>query len=262
MRPRWLLLLAPWIAVLGGCAGSRPAPAPIVPPGSEGITREYVSALDRRAASIESMRAGLEMTWEDPRFEEAERCRGSLSFEQPGRARLRGISAAFFTVFDLVADERDVWLDVPREEFTVFGKRSDPAWQSLPLSPRWLLVAFLAHPCPQGDCLQRATIADSDTLTTLLVGEFGSLELDAQSGLPRRLISPEGVSVEWTEWSERAGVAWPDRIVLARGEGRRWTVGFGRVTLNGPIPPSRFVWSEEESREILTPADAVRRWEQ
>ena len=254
-----VVLIAAAVA-LGGCAGSRPAPVPLVPDAPAVDLATYAGALDKRLAAIGPLRAGLEMRWDDPLFPEAEDCRGSLSYESPGRLRLRGITAAFFTVFDFVVDDDRVFLDVPREGVTVFGFRHDAAWASLPLSPHWVLVGLVAHPGPGRDCWDGATATAPDSATVILRGEFGELHLDRETGLPRELRGPDGVRVEWSGWADRDGVAWPEVVRLVRPEGRRWTATWGRVTLDRSIPPSRFAWDQDEMREILSPADASRRW--
>jgi len=249
------------VALSGAGCGPPPPPPPLVDGVTDRTAAALVAGLEARRQSLDTVRAGLEITWDDPRFAEPENCRGSLSFTSPDSLRLRGHSAAFFTVFDLVAAGSDVWLDVPREGFTVFGPRRDQAWARLPLSPHALLVALLAHPCPGGDCLADARI-ERVSGELFLRGAFGRLGLDLATGLPVRF-EGEGedpLRIAWIEWSERSGVAWPQTIVIERSRGQRLTVSFGRVQLGRPVQPSRFERGEDPSREILTPAEAARRW--
>lgn len=244
-----------------GC-GPPPPPPPLVGSAADRTAATLAAGLEARRRSVDTVRAGLEIRWEDPRFTEPQDCRGSLSFTSPDSLRLRGHSAAFFTVFDLVAAGPSVWLDVPREGFAVFGSRRDEAWRRLPLSPRALLVALLAHPCAGGDCLEDARVERAgDEL--LLRGDFGRLVLDDATGLPIRYEEEgdDALRIFWVEWSERSGTAWPQSIVIERSGGQRLAVSFGRVQLGRPLPPSRFEREEDPSREILTPAEAARRWE-
>lgn len=251
-----LLLVA---LALVGCAGSRPA-VPLL--DGDSATGAVSAALDERVRSLDTVRAGMELSWKSPRFEGDEHCRGSLSFVAPDFVRLRGVSAAFFTVFDLVAAADRVWLDVPREEILVFGSRADEAWQRLPLSPDRLVIALLAHPCPFEDCLSRAT-ATSGPDGISLTGEFGVFLVDRITGLPIRYRSPEAdvpYTVEWEDWVDRRGTAWPSSVHVSRGEAGSLDVTWGRVQIGRIIPASRFSFEPDSSREILNPADAARRW--
>ena len=85
--------------------------------------------LRARARAIPSFRASLDLEWHVAGAEEPEGCRGSISWDSAARMRLRGHTAVFFTVFDLVAADGLVWLDVPREKTLVHGRRADPAWR-------------------------------------------------------------------------------------------------------------------------------------
>lgn len=254
-------VLAIVASLVPGC-GPPPPPPALVGSAADRTAATLAAGLEARRKSLDTVRAGLEIRWEDPRFAEPEDCRGSLSFASPDSLRLRGHSAAFFTVFDLVAAGPEVWLDVPREGFAVFGSRRDEAWRRLPLSPRALLAALLAHPCPGGDCLEDARVERADT-ELLLRGDFGRLVMDDATGLPILYEEEDDdpLRILWVAWSERSGVAWPEKIVIERSGGQRLTVSFGRVQLGRPLPSSRFEREDDPSREILTPAEAARRWE-
>ncbi|MBZ0269325.1 hypothetical protein K8I85_14320 [bacterium] len=260
--PSFAMSVAAGVALLlaAGC-GPPPPPPPLVERSADVTASALLAGLDARRDAIVTVRGGLEITWEDPRFAEAEDCRGSLSFVRPDSLRLRGHSAAFFTVFDLVAAGRNVWLDVPREEFTVFGSREDEAWSRLPLSPHALMIALLADPCPEEPCLAGARVEEADN-AVVLFGAFGRMAFDDATGLPRSYVGAgeDPLRITWIEWSERSGVAWPQRILIERSNAQRLTVSFGRVQLGRPIP-GRFHFVEDPSREILTPAEAARRWE-
>jgi len=263
MRKRKIgALLLPLLAA--GCAGVRPAPPPLLPAGEAGSGPAVRRELDARLDGLRTIHAGLELVWEDPRFEDPERCRCSLSFAAPRSIRLRGVSAAFFTVFDLVADDDRVWLDIPREDLMVFGSRRDPAWEDLPLSPRSLMIALLAHPCPGGECLDSARVhraVDDDSLL-VLSGDFGELAVESSTGIPRRFVSSgaDPFRIEWTEWTERSGIAWPQELRIERSGGERLRVSFGRVQVGRTVSESRFDVEPDQTREILTPQEAARKW--
>jgi hypothetical protein len=176
--------------------------------------------------------------------------------------RLRGTTAAFFTVFDLAADGRHVRLDVPREHIAVFGDRRDPAWSALPLPAEDILVALLADPCADGGC--RDSVRWVDEKARILGGAGWTLELDATSGYPKRWTreDPESPEITWSDWVVRDGVPWPLQIGLHNvARGGRVDVHVGRVELDHPIPGDRFSLSIDSDREILTPREAKTRWE-
>ena len=132
---------ARWSSTAGrrrsGC-GCAAAPASLVDREWTALGRGAARVGSRSdSASLETLRAGLELVWPDPDTGESKVLLGIplALVARPRRLRVRGTTKAFFTVFDLVASTDRVWLDVPREDFVVFGDRSDPAWDELPLSP-------------------------------------------------------------------------------------------------------------------------------
>lgn len=201
------------------------------------------------------------MIWRDPHFDDEESCRGSLSWQGPRSMRLRGVSAAFFTVFDLTLRDREVLLQIPREDLAIFGSPLDPAWDDLPLSPLRLVTALLVHPCPGEDCLS-GSVRVRDEEGDRLSGEFGTLILDPVTALPVRFVSSSDppFEVRWTDWTSQGGVAWPMRLSIVQEGGETLEVHWGRVQIGGDVPSTRFDVEPDSSQEILTPADASRRW--
>lgn len=247
------------VSWLAGCASAPPRP----PVWSETApsAREALERLAARAESFRTVRAVLDLVWWDDAFGTREECRGSLSWIRPDSLRLRGTSAAFFTVFDLTADARRVRLDVPREHVAVFGDRADPAWNELPLSAEEFLVALLADPCPSGGCGD--SVAWLDAEARVLRGPGWTLELEPSTGLPRRWTrEPSGTrEIRWSEWVIRDRVAWPLRLELVDpSRQERLEIRMGRVDLDRPIPASRFSLELDADREILTPSEAKERW--
>jgi hypothetical protein len=245
---------------LAAC-GPPPPPPPLVPEGGdEAPAAEILRALRERSVAISPFAAGLELVWEDPHLEGPESCRASVSWSRPDRLRLRGHTAAFFTVFDLVADGTRVWLDIPREELLVHGRIDDPAWSRLPFPPDLLRVALLADPCPEGGCDGPVRWSEEDGLPRI-VGPDWTLELNVESRLPTRYVSGTA-EIRWSEWADRRGTAWPGRLEIRTArEGAVLRIGVGRVEEARNLPGSRFSLEVEESREILTPEEAVSRWE-
>lgn len=251
------------VSALGWLAGC--ASAPHRPPNWAGpppSAREAVERLDARSTSFRTARAVLDLAWHDDAQGTKEDCRASLSWIRPDSLRLRGTSAAFFTVFDLAADAEHVRLDVPREKVAVLGERGDPAWDALPLSAADLLVALLANPCPSRACFDSVSWVDADARQ--MAGPGWTLELEPSTGLPRRWVreGSEGREIRWSDWEIRDGVAWPTRIELVDTvRGGRLEVTMGRVDLDRPIPGGRFSLAIGHDREVLTPTEAKNRWE-
>ena len=218
--------------------------------------------LDARSKSFRTVRGVLDLVFHDDAQGTKEECRASLSWIRPDSLRLRGTSAAFFTVFDLVADSSQVRLDVPRERVAVLGERGDPAWDALPLSASDLLVALLANPCRVGECTDSVAWIDAEARS--LSGPGWTLELEPSTGLPSRWFreGSEGREIRWSDWALRDGVPWPLRIELAdKARGERLEVRMGRVDLDRPVPGSRFTLEIDRDREVLTPTQAKDRWE-
>jgi hypothetical protein len=258
MSWRTTLLAAAGLALVAGC-GRPSGPRPEMldePPRS---ASDFERLLRARTDSYFSLRADLELEWRDPAVEAEENWRGWVSYAEPSSFRLRGTSKAFFTVFDIVATADDIRLDVPHEEIVVFGDRRDPGWSMLPLSPARILGALLADPCPQDHCLASASVIDETNGRTRLVWGDEELEVLTATGLPTRWASGE-FEVRWEEWYVRGGRSWPGEIVLADSTGARLAVRVGRIRVHEQLPRSRFFHEIPQSREVLTPADAARRW--
>lgn len=257
---RPLAAVALSVSILAGGCGGPPPPPPAAWDGPGESAEAALAKLHDRASSFATARAALELTWRGlDGTGDSEACRGSLSWVPPDSLRLRGTTAAFFTVFDLVADARNVRLDIPREGVAIFGKRDDPAWLDLPLSARELGVALRADPCDSTPCRDDARW--ESTSPPVLRGPDWRLRLDPDTGLPLAW-RQEGSDREilWGEWSVRDGVAWPLRIeIVDPVRGELLEVRVGRVDLDRPIPPSRFALEVEEGREILTPNEASKR---
>lgn len=247
------------LTVIGvaGC-GAPPPPAPLAE--RDWTAEELLRSVQSRTEGLESLRAGLELVWPDPDTGEPKSCGGSLSWVRPARLRVRGTSKAFFTVFDLVAAPDRVWLDVPREDFLVFGSRDDPAWGELPVSPDALLIALLADPCVPDSCRRGVELAGEDDETRTLAGEGWRLALDRRTGLPLRY-EADRLAIAWEEWGVRHQVAWPARIRIRVGdETRDLEVRLGRLEPGRAIREATFDLEPEEGREILTPSEALGRW--
>ena len=263
MRARPILRAMTAVVALAGtvgCGSVAPPPPSWTP--RDGTASEAMRRLRVRAESFRTVRGVLELVWREEGSGASEGCRASLSWVRPDSLRLRGTSAAFFTVFDLVADERQVRLDIPREGVVVFGDRDDAAWSALPLSAREIRIALLADPCETDACRDSVRWLSVDP--PVLRGPGWTLELEPKTGLPQRWTSDVDAAreVRWSEWSTRDGVAWPLRIDL-RDDRRseRLEVRMGRLELDRSIPGSRFSLEIEEGREILTPYEAKTRWE-
>jgi hypothetical protein len=234
-----------------GCA--RP-PAPgawIEPPG-----RDPVAAVRARSLAADRVQASLELTWEDPVTGAVEGCSAFLVFDRGRGLRVLARTVAFVTVFELVADGEQAWLDVPREELTVHGPRDDPDWNRLPASPDAFLVALLADPwagAPAPGPFRRAP-ADASALS----GEGWTLRLDPATGLPASY-ERQGLRIEWGEWAMRRGVPWPHEAAI-RTEAGVLRARLGRLLLDRPGSPGQFDFRPGEGRELLTPAEAQERW--
>jgi hypothetical protein len=249
------------LVALAGC-GAPPPPPPLVE--REWTADELLRAVRGRTEDLSTLRAGLELVWPDPDTGESKSCGGNLSWARPTRLRVRGTTKAFFTVFDLVAAPDLVWLDVPREDFVVFGSRDDPAWDELPLSPDALLIALLADPCVPDTCLGEVELGEGTDEIRMLVGGGWTLALDRGTGLPVFYERSEGdrLRITWDEWRVRHGTAWPGRIWIRVGEEtRELEVRLGRLQPDREIRETTFFLEPEDDREILTPSDALERWE-
>jgi hypothetical protein len=261
-RPRAALRLAgAAMALLGpnGCATVSPEPPRWASPGESAT--EAMERLRSRFEAFRTARAVLELSWRDAAGGDLGGCHASLSWVRPDSLRLRGTSAAFFTVFDLVADGRDVRLDVPREGVVVRGALDDPAWSALPVAADDLRIALLAFPCVADGC--RGAVQWTDAAGPTLAGAGWTLELERRSGLPARWIAADrGREIRWLDWGLRDGVAWPLRIEIAdTGDGEVLEVRMGRVDLDRPIPAGRFsLPGDEAGGPLLTPNQAKERW--
>ena len=259
LLPRSLALLG--LGVLAGC-GAPPPPATIV--DRDWSAEEVLSVVQSRTGGLETLRAGLELAWPDPDTGEPRSCGGSLSYARPDRLRVRGTTKAFFTVFDLVATKDLVWLDVPREKFVVFGRRDDPAWDELPLSPDALLIALLADPCARGPCDGGVALGTETEESRSISGGGWELTVDRRTGLPTGYARTEdgALRISWKDWGVRKEMAWPSRIGIRAAErGEELEVRLGRLEPGHPIRDETFTMDPEEDREVLSPSDARDRWQ-
>jgi hypothetical protein len=187
-----------------------------------------------------------------------------LSYVRPDRLRVRGTTKAFFTVFDLVAAGDKVWLDVPGEDFVVFGRRDDPAWNELPLSPDALVIALLADPCAGEPCTGSVVLEAADEASRSITAGGWALTVDRRTGLPTGYSRTEGreLRISWSEWGLRREMAWPSRIgIRAAKDGEELEVRLGRLESGREIRETTFRLDVEEGREVLSPADARTRWQ-
>jgi hypothetical protein len=246
------------LAGVAGCAGS-PGRRPAGIPRTADPLAAAVAAVRARSDSVFTVRAGLELTWDDPGTGRPESCSASLTFERPGNLRVLARSAAFFTVFELVAGGDRVWLDVPREGITVTGRRDDPAWDRLPVAPRPLLVALLADPWAGGPVDTTGVRAERAGGELRLVGEGWTVRIDAATGRPTAYES-EGLTVAWAEWALRWDLPWSHDIGVRTEEGRL-RARLGRFQIDRFLQAGLFSFSPGEDRDLLTPTRAKRRWE-
>ena len=243
-----------------GCGGP-PGPPPQLQPGAPGTASELVERIESRVDSLETLKLGLEITWRDLTTGKRESCAGSLTFQAPGNLRLKGTTKAFFTVFEMVANDRETWLAIPREEQVIFGPRHDPDWRRLPLSPDHLLLALLVHPCPGEDCLESAPELTVDANRAVLTTEFWTLGTDSRTWLPTDYSDETGLRVEWGDWAVRRGVPWPHRIqIQAPGQDDLLVVTLGQLRWNPEVSPEVFQYELDDDLEVLSPADGARRW--
>jgi hypothetical protein len=235
-----------------GCARP-PAPGPWAEPAPS--TEATVDAIRARTLSAERLQASLELSWEDPESPEPQGCSAFLVFDRAEGMRVLARSVAFVTVFELVADPFQVWLDVPRERLTVTAARNDPDWSRLPASPEALLVALFADPWAgreePGTCRWEGD--------GVLRGDGWVLHVDPVSALPSRYEAGE-LAVEWGEWAPRRGVLWPHRADI-HAAGGTLRVRLGRLITGRTGSPGQFVFEPPEDRERIGPAEAADRWE-
>jgi hypothetical protein len=250
----WVVLIAAAGAAAGcGQSGPRPDPAALGAPGPSA----FVDRVRERAEGVTTLRAGLELAWQGRDGAPAEGCSASLAYERGGRLRLEARSAAFFTVFEMVAGADSIWIDLPRERTRIAGARGDPAWAALPIDPDRMLVALLADPWgggppPPGEPeLER----HDDALT--LRGEGWTLRLDG-AGRPQGYQSATW-SIAWSDWALRRGVAWPHAIEIAGPEGVL-RVRLGQLIPDRNLPPSTFAPPAAKDRTTLTPIKANDWW--
>jgi hypothetical protein len=251
------------VGILGSCGAPPPPPASIAE--REWTAAELLREVRGRTDSLETLRAGLELSWPDPDTGELKSCGASLSYARPNRLRIRGTSAAFFTVFDLVVGEERVWLDVPRENFVVFGSRADAAWEELPLSPQALLIALLADPCVDTPCLEEELeLAKDGGETRTIESSDWTMTLDHRTGLPLDFerTSDERLHISWADWGLRHGKAWPSRISIRVGEATEsLQVRLGLLQPGRSLSEGTFRFEPDQDREVLTPAAARARWQ-
>ncbi|NNE44527.1 MAG: hypothetical protein HKN12_09975, partial [Gemmatimonadetes bacterium] len=186
----------------------------------------------------------------------SEGCSASLTYARPGNVRVRARTAAFFTVFDLVAAEESAWLDVPREELTVVGDRADPVWSDLPVSPDPMLIALLADPWGGGAVGSVQFSAGTEEVTGQ--GDGWTVWLDRVTGTPLRYEAGD-LRITWAEWADRWDIPWPHDIEVETPSGHL-RVRLGRFTLDRSLRPDVFGFDPEEGRTIFTPSEAKSWW--
>lgn len=244
------------LAIASGC-GRPPAPGPWIEPPADrqALAAQRLATIRARTEAADRVQASLELTWEDPAAAEPSGCSAFLVFDRERGLRVLARSVAFVTVFELVADTARVWLDVPREEVTVTGRRDDPEWSGLPASPDGFLVALFADPWAGKAQVGafRQPLGDDD----VLLGDGWTLELGAD-GLPARY-EREGLAITWGEWALRHGVPWP-HLAEIRAGGGILRARLGRLILGRPGSPGQFDFEPPDSRELLPPREAAERW--
>jgi hypothetical protein len=231
--------------------------------GSEEAQARAQEFLEARTHTIETVHAGLELEWDSPRLERRASCRASMVFREPDLLRVRGTSAAFFTIFDLVADADTIRFDVPREEVLIRGTRVDPAWDRFPLNPDLVTVALLG--VPRGDRADEGVRVVRDAEALHAVGRGGTVTFDPSTGMPRTYISDEedGGTIAWEDWSEIDGIPWPMQVSFEwPSTGEKLSARFGRVQFGRPVREASFSEDPDDDREILEPEEGLRRWDE
>lgn len=251
------------VMALAGCAS---APRRAVPQAadSEDAQARAQEFLDTREQTIETVHAGLELEWISPRLERRASCRASMVFREPDLLRVRGTSAAFFTIFDLVADADTIRFDVPREEVLIRGTRSDPAWDRFPLDPDLVSVALVGVPGGDRGMVGARVVRDSED-SLRAVGPGGTVTFDPSTGMPRTYVSDDegGGTIVWEDWSDIDGISWPMQVSFEwPSTGEKLSARFGRVQFGRPVREASFSEDPDDPREIMKPEEGLRRWDE
>ncbi|MGQ0721450.1 MAG: hypothetical protein ACT4PE_07755 [Candidatus Eiseniibacteriota bacterium] len=258
MVRRGLARLAGVLAVAAAAAacgpsGPRPDAEGLAPPGRS----ELVDRVRERAKGVETLRAGLELAWFGADGAAPEGCSASLVYQRGGRLRLEARSAAFFTIFEMVAGADSTWIDVPRERVRIAGARRDSGWAGLPIDPERMLVALLADPWGGAPPPEAEAELARGPDGPVLRGEGWTLRLDG-AGRPQ-VYNGGAWTISWSEWTLRRGIDWPHRIEIAGGEGVL-RVRLGQLIPDRNLPRTTFAPPADPDRTVLTPIKANEWW--
>jgi hypothetical protein len=217
---------------------------------------DVVARVRERTEAAHTLRAGLELAWQGRDGAPPEGCSASLSYQRGGLLRLQARSAAFFSVFEMVAGPDSIWIDVPRERTRISGAREDPGWASLPIDPQRILVALLADPWGEGAPPREPTL-DRGRGQIVLRGPDWNLQLDAEG---RPATYERGVwMIAWSEWAVRRGTEWPHETKITGPEGTL-RVRLGQLIPDRHLPPDTFAGPFAADRTALTPIEAKEWW--
>ncbi len=261
-RPIVALLTIAAGLVAAGCAGTARQAELELEPGESPLAAAQ-AFLDERRDQIETIHAGLELEWISPLLESEASCRASLVFRAPDRLRVRGTSAAFFTIFVLAADPDTIRFDVPRENVLICGRRHDEAWTRFPLDPDLVTLALYAHPDPAGRTGERPIVTIDETGVLRSEGPSGEMTFDSATALPRtfRRTGEAEALITWGDWTRIDDTLWPLEVQIVWAESsERLEARFGRVKFGRPAKEASFSEDPGDGREVLEPEEGLRRW--